>query len=270
MLRINLLPAYIAERRKTRLAIFLSSLLFLGITGLLLAYHFGSVAPARAAASQRAADEEAAAARVNDLNTQIQAVPFTDKVNFVRNVWFHNTVRSKVYRNAARYTDPAVEYSSMAANGTTLSMNAFVRSLDDLGRFYITMFGNPDVNAVSISGIPGYPRNRQQQYNFGGQNPFGEQAPTAAAAYWPVQVVATLVRPIVTPQLPATLLGNQQGGMGGMMGMPGGMGGPMGAPMMSGPGMGGPAMSGPAMSGPGAGGPEVDGPGDNPGGAPTQ
>jgi hypothetical protein len=260
MLRINLLPAYIAEQRRTRLAMFFAGLLFAGITAVLLAYHFGSVDPARKAALEEAATLEAQVQRVNELNTQIQAEqaklkPIKDKVDFVADVRFHNTVRSKVFRNAARYTDRAVEYASMAANGTTLSMNAYVKSLDDLGRYYITMFGNPDVNAVSISGMFGWPRNRQQQVTFGGQNPFGEQAPAAASAWWPVQVVATLVRPIVTPQLPATLLGNQQqgmgmGGFGGSGMMPGMSGPPMG---MSGPGMSGPEMGAPpTMSGPGA------------------
>jgi len=264
MLRINLLPAYIAERRKTRAAIVMSTLLFLAVTGGLLAYNFGVLQPAVAAREQEAADQEAIVAQVKDLETKIQeettkATPYKEKVGFVKEVHFQNTIRSKIYRNAARYTDPKVEYSSMAANANVLSMNAYVRSLDDLGRMYITMFGNPDVNAVSISGIPGYPMNRTQTQTFGGYNPQTNQAPSQASQWWPVQVVATLIRPIVTPQLPASLQATQAG-FGGM----GGMGG--------GPMMGGPMMSGPSMSGPSMGAPATD-PGDNPaaggGGAPA-
>jgi hypothetical protein len=258
MLRINLLPAYIAERKKTRLAIILASLLFLGITGLGLGYHFGVLTPQVEEAKRLADEEQVKADRVTQLIAAIEAEkqkikPIEDKVNFVENVWFHNTVRSKVFRNAARFTDPKVEFSGMAANGNTLSINAYARSLDDLGRFYIGMFGNPDVSAVSISGIPGWPRNRADQSNFQGYNPLGNQAQTAASEWWPVQMVATLVRPIVTPQLPATLTGGGQGGFG----MPGGMGGPG----MMGP-MGGGPMDGGAMGDMPGGGPPPDaGPG---------
>jgi len=78
--------------------------------------------------------------------------------------------------------------------------------------------------------------NRTQTQNFGGYDPTGrngQQAPSQAAQWWPVQMVATLIRPIVTPDLPASLQ-TGQAGFGGMPGMGGG-GAMMGAPSFSGP-----------------------------------
>jgi len=250
MLRINLLPAYIAERKKTTTAIVLASVLWLLVLGLGLGYYFGSLSPQVADAETAATKEQAAADAVTkyaaDTDTLREKIkPLKDKVDFVKLVRFHNQIRQKIYRNAARYTYKNVEYNQMAINDRTLVVSAFVKNVSDLGRFYINMFGNPDVTAVSIQVIPSWPPIQQQQPG----NPFGGGPSPAEAGWFPVQLTATLVRPVVLPQLPASLFGGGTGAAGGG-GM--GVGGP---PMMGGYGGGPPMMGGYGGGGAGYGGP---------------
>ena len=173
MLRINLLPAYIAERRKTRTAIVLSTAVFaIACAGLL--FFFLNLSAAVAAKEQEATDEEAKQAEVvaiksktSQIRTQI--APLQDKVTFVENVKFYNTLAPRIYRNAAKYTIRQVEYNSMKVAGNTLTIGGFVsgddgkgnssgkQSVENFGRYLITFFGNPDITALSVAGLPGYP-----------------------------------------------------------------------------------------------------------------
>lgn len=242
MLRINLLPASLGEQKKVRLAIILASLLFAGVLFGMLGYHFLKIIPDAQAAEQRATDEETQQARVqkisDDAKSELQRVqPILDKVNFVESVQFHNTIRQTIFANTARYTIPQVEYDGMSVNNNVLSVSAYAKNLSDLGRFYLYMFGNPDLTAVSIQGIPSWP-----PANRNPADPFGN--PQQGGTWFPVQMTGTLVRPVVTPTLPASLFGGQaQGGAGGFGGgFPGGAGGlPPGYGGFSGPPGGGPS-----------------------------
>jgi hypothetical protein len=220
MLRINLLPAYLAEQKKTRLAIILASLLFASVLFGMLGYHFLAQKPETTRLTEEADDAErrrdaAQAIQRQAQDTLAKVQPILDKVNFVEDVRFHNTIRQKIYENAARFTIREVEYDSMAVQGSSFSANAYCKSIADLGRFYLTMFGNPDFTAVSIQGIPGWPNAATlQQSPFGGgqglgQSPFDgqqRQQVNSGAAWFPVQLAATVVKPVVTPALPASLL----------------------------------------------------------------
>lgn len=215
MLRINLLPAYIAERKKTRNAIIGASALVLLVLGIGLYYNFGMLKPdidkrVAEAEEQERQQKEVEAIGQQATTTAALIIPYQEKVEFVKAVQFANIVRQKIYRNAARYTYRTVEYDKMDVTGNTLSISGAVRSVADLGRMYITMFGNPDVTAVSIQGIPSYPNN-QPVYdpNTGGPSP-------TQGNWFPVQLTATLVQPVVTPQLPASLgaTGTTGGGFG--------------------------------------------------------
>jgi hypothetical protein len=237
MLRINLLPAYIAERKKTRTAIILASLLWLLVLGAGLGYFFGVLNPQVAQKEQDANDMQTKGDAVTTFASETDALrqkigPIKEKVDFVEQVRFHNKIRQRIFRNAARYTYRKVEYNAMSVNGNVLTVSAFVKNLSDLGRFYITMFGNPDVTAVSIQGSPpGWPQNQQQTTNL---NPFTPGPTPDQAGWFPVQLTATLVRPVVTPQLPASLGGGTRGIGGGRIG--GGGFGPPGAMGGMGPG----------------------------------
>jgi hypothetical protein len=237
MLRINLLPAYIAERRKVRTAIAVATALWLIVLVGGLVYTFGSLQPKVAAREQEATAREADAAAeqaYESATTQLRSkiAPLQEKVAFVEAVRYHNRIRQKIFRQAAAYTYREIELNSMAVAGNTLSMGAIAKSVGDIGRFYIYMFGNPDVTAVSISQLPGYNQVRQQTpVSYPG-------GPPPLPPSFPVTLTATLVQAVAPPQLPAGLGAGGAGGAG-IPGMP---------PGMPGPGMDG--MMSPEMAGP--------------------
>ena len=161
MLRINLLPAYFAERRKTRLAIVGFSVGFLAVTAAMLGWFFVQKHNTEALEAQASAEADKAA-QVVAIQTEATGIrakvqPIKDKEEFVKAVLFQNSLRSRIFRQAAAYTYRDVEYRSMVIAGNTLNVQASSKRVSDIGRYLITMFGNPDLTAVSISGIPGWP-----------------------------------------------------------------------------------------------------------------
>jgi hypothetical protein len=179
--------------------------------------------------------------------------PLKDKVNFVKQVRWYNGLRPRIFEQAARYTDPRVEYTSMAVQGDTLSIKGRVKKLSDASNYYLAMSANPDVKAVGWKGIYGWPNNKTNQTSGPGQ------AADPNASGFDIDVVAQLTNTITAPAPPGG--GGGAGGAGGMMGGPpggamggyggGGMGGPPGG-AMGGYSGGGPPSGG--MGGYGAGG----------------
>ena len=276
MLRINLLPAYIAERRKTKTATFASIALFALVCASLLFVYMGKAA-AVTAKEQEATDEEAKQAEVVTIKsktTQIrtQIAPLQDKVTFVKNVKFYNTLAPRIYRNAAKYTIRQVEYNSMNIAGSALTIGGFVsgddgkgnssgkQSVENFGRYLITFFGNPDITALSVAGLPGYPSvatgtgtgtpnggapgfpgGGQGGPRAGGLGQLGSQGgpggiggpgfpdPSAALGQvpgrpgFPFSATATLKRPVTSPNVPASA----GGGTSTTAGSPAGLGGPV-------------------------------------------
>ena len=230
MLRINLLPAYIAVQKKTRATWWWAGSLLAVCIAAPLVYRFAVQDPLYNDTVNKANEANAAALLVEDTTaktqTELQKIqPIQAKVDFVKSVQFYNTLPGLIYRNVARYTYRGVEYSSMAVQGDSLSINASVPTLKDVGRFYLTLFGNPDIKALSIKGMPNYQTMEAIR-----------QLPPDARRGFPIQVAAQLVQNVSPPSAPT---GAGGGGMGGM-----GMGSGMGSGMMS---------SGMSMMPPGAG-----------------
>ncbi len=208
-LRINLLPASIAERRQTQQALVACVALSALLVGASLAYAASQQVKAKAAETEADAMETQAtgkAKEVSDIKAEAsklraQIQPISDRVDFVKQVKFYNTWVQKIYRRAALYTDSRVEYSSMAVNGGTLAMTGYVQSVDDLARYLITFYGNPDVTAVSVSGPPGWQRPSQVSIN-----PL-QQSATAPKGF-SFSVNATLYKALQRPALPTSLGGD--------------------------------------------------------------
>jgi Tfp pilus assembly protein PilN len=257
MLRINLLPTYLEEQKKLRLAIVGASLLFAAVTAGMLGYHFLKLKADETAATDRATAAAEARTAAEAINTKADGVltsirPILDKTEFVEQVRFQNEIRQRIFANAAKYTDAKVEYDSMSVNGDTFTVNAYCRSIADLGRFYLTMFNNPDFTAVSIQGIPGWPNAASVNSKIG-QNPFGagDAQQQRLSTWFPVQLTAKMVRPVVSPALPTSL----SGGAGGAGGFPGGPFGGGGFPGGGRPSFSGPPAGSGAPADPGAGAP---------------
>jgi hypothetical protein len=167
MLRINLLPAYIAERRKRNLAIVVS-IFMVALPCVALMVYYTSLKAQAADEKQLADDTEQKKADIDAINAKAQSTldkvkPIIDKVAFVDNIHFYNTLPGRIYSQAARYTIPQAEYNSMSASGTTLAMTGFIAgqsgpdAVANFGRYLVTFFGNPDITALSVNGLPGYP-----------------------------------------------------------------------------------------------------------------
>ena len=250
MLRINLLPAYIAEKRLTRMTTIATVLCALVVVGAVLAHYISAVQAANDM-EQQANDADAAARIVEDIQsaatTKLAEIqPIQAKVDFVKGVQTYNLLVPEIYRNVAKYTYRKVEYNSMNVNGDTLQVSAYVQNLADVGRFYLTLFANPDIKALSIKGIPGWPNASSQNVPLPGQG-----VPDPNSGGFPLAVTAQLMNPVAAPAYGGA--GGAQGGggmpsMGGMGGRPGGM--PMmGAPMGGGGGSMGGSPAGGSMNG---------------------
>lgn len=242
MLRINLLPAYIAEQKKTRATWWWAGSVLAACIAAPLVYRFAFQDPKydETLTAANNADTAAAAVEATEQKTKdelAKIAPIQAKVDFVKNIQYYNRFPGLVYRNVARYTYRGVEYNSMAVQGDSLSISASVPKLEDVGRFYLTLFGNPDLKALSIQGMPDWQRMQQIR-----------QLPPDAQRGFPIQVAAQLIHNVVPPTAPVA--GAAAAGMaGGMMG-PGAMG-----PGAMGPGAMGPGGDGgmPPAAGGGAG-----------------
>jgi hypothetical protein len=239
MLRINLLPAYIAEQKKKKANLVWAFLLPAVCIAAPLIYRFVPQEQAyndiKAKADQ--ADTDATAVETTESNTTAklsEIQPLQAKVDFVKDIQFYNRFPGLVYKNVARYTYRGVEYNSMAVQGDSLSVNAFVPKLEDVGRFYLTLFGNPDIKALSIKGMPNWQTMQAMK-----------QMPPDAQRGFPIQVAAQLVHSVNPPVPPAG--GAAGGGMG--AGMSGMMSGSMPPGAMMGGGGGGGIPGGAGKSG---------------------
>jgi hypothetical protein len=244
VLRINLMPAYIAEQRKTKAAVVGTVVGVVAVVGGLLGYQFGYLVPSVNTMIEEANAADADAKIVEGIEAETTTTlslikPLQDKVNFVKSVQFHNVLVPQIYRNVAKYTYRKVEYSSMAVNGDSLSINAYVQNLSDVGKFYLTLFANPDIKSVSISALPGWPNASTQTVGLPGEAPLDPNA-----SGFPLQVSANLLMPVAAPAPPGGGGAAAGGGFGGMMGGSGSMMG--GAGMRGG---GGPMMGAPMAGG---------------------
>ncbi len=249
MLRVNLLPAYLGEQKKRTTQYVLAGLLLTAVVGAMLGWHFGQVKPAELKMAEEAADADRRATEVETLRSKNDAeeatiAPLKAKVNFVKQVRWYNGLRPRIFEQAARYTDPRVEYNSMTVQGDTLAIKGRVKKLSDAASYYLAMSANPDVKAVGWKGIYGWPNTKTNQTIGPGQ-----QADPNAAGF-DIDVVAQLTNSVAAPAPPGG--GSSVGGAGGGGGG-GGVGGPPG-------GGGGGYGGGGGGGGYGAGGGQAGGP----------
>ena len=255
VLRINLMPAYIAEQRKTKAAVVGTVAGVVAVIGGLLGFQYAYLVPTVNKKIEDANEADSAAKAVEKTEADVASLLASikvkqDKNQFIREVAFNNSLTPQIYRNVAKYTYRKVEYDAMSLTGDTLNISAYVMGLSDVGKFYLTLWANPDLKAVSIaSQLPAW---NKQNLDVTGLP--SEKSIDVNAGRFPIQIRATLLKPIVTPVVPG---GTQQPGM--PNGMMGGAGSPMGGfggRNAGAPGMAMPPMGGGAPAGSGGGGPQ--------------
>lgn len=220
MLRINLLPAYVTQRRLTKRLSFVFALLFiLCVVAPLTAFvtmkaHLNDVL-------QQADTAEARKKATDDLrtlaaSTLAQVKPIQDKLDFVEAVhknprdWvkLYNTLADTSPKSSFIYTDAAV-------SGATMSIKAYSPSVEEVGRYLQAMYHEPDFQTVAVDHVPGYPDNVRHLYYLNGVLVFADGATSSS--------------------VPGGSSGGSPGGMSGSSSYPGGMGSSGGSPS----GMGG-------------------------------
>ncbi len=189
MLRINLLPSYVTQRRLTkRLVPVFAILVLLSVALPLVAYvsmkkHLADLTQQAETAEQAKTANDALEALATSTRAQVQ--PILDKVNFVAAVHKHNRDQVAVI-NAVADQSPTGNahfiYSGIApgAGYQTMSIKAYSPSVEQVGRYLQAMYHAPVFSSVAVDKIPGYPDNVQHRWYLGRTMVFADGAASAS------------------------------------------------------------------------------------------
>ena len=160
MLRIDLLPSYVAQRRLTRQLTVLFMCLLAAIIVLGLGYSI-PIKQASADFAAKATVAEGFQTQVTGLQTDKAAIdalkpPYDTKIKFCDDVQAHNLAYPTLYHKLAEYTVPSILYSSMSVTGTSLGIAAYTPSLPELSNYLAHIWNDPDLKSVTVSAFPGY------------------------------------------------------------------------------------------------------------------
>src|ERR1700722_18835467 len=155
MLRINLLPPYVALARATKKLFVGFSVLLVVLVAALLGWYF-TLVPQVAQEKNMADAAEAAQQKVEDLNTQASAAtasiaPIQANVDFYNAALKYNVAYLQLYHNIFTYTSPEVVYNSLSVSGTTMTISGYTPSFSALGRYLLEMYHEPDITALTLS-----------------------------------------------------------------------------------------------------------------------
>lgn len=171
MLKINLLPPYIWEKRKVRQAAFLFGVLFLAVLAGMVAWYVTLQNRERDLGIQ-VAEMEQRANEVRQLEAQLQAekskIPAIQaKVAFIEGVMEYNTLYPKLYEELAKYTYNRIVYTSVEPSSNQLKIAAHARSVGDCGRYLLNMYRASHIfTQVGIDSVPGWDGAGPRGFNF--------------------------------------------------------------------------------------------------------
>lgn len=263
MIKINLLPKSINEKKIVKNIAIMFGALFLAIIVGAVLYTQMVLVP-QVEEQQRMADEairieeEVKAIESKTADFAAQTAAIQTKLTFINNVLEYNKKFPKLYEDIAKWTYEKIAYTGMTCDGTQVAMSARARSLDDLGRFLLNMYRATDLfSEVTISGVPGYPAGANSfgggitlpqgspgsgpQANLAGMPAIAESVLSGPIArYLNFTVNCKLKTPITAPSFSGGTATSADAGAAG-----GGVAGPMAPPDM-GPGLSpGPSGMGP-------------------------
>jgi len=179
MLRINLLPSYVNQRRLARRLMIGFSFGFLLCLLVPLAYYLTLENDLKIISAK--ADDAEAGKRITDSRKAQAAAartgvkPTQDKLDFVFAVdaytrqWvaLYNTLADSSPRSTLIYTDASV-------TGPTMTIKAYSPSVADVGRYLQAMYNEPDFKDVGVDKVPGYPDNVRHLYYLKGKLVFAD------------------------------------------------------------------------------------------------
>lgn len=189
MLRINLLPTYVTQRRLTkRLVPIFALLVLLSVALPLVAYvtmqtHLKDLTQQAETAEQAKTANDALEAQA--ASTKAQVKPIQDKVDFVAAVHAYiraqvaliSTVADKSPRGNAGFI-----YSGIAPGPgySTVVIKAYSPSVEQVGRYLQAMYQQPVFSSVAVDKIPGYPDNVQHRWYLGRTMVYADGATASA------------------------------------------------------------------------------------------
>lgn len=181
MLRINLLPPYVQQRRLTKALI----PIFIGIVALFVAvplaayfYLHGKLTTL----TQEAADAVTGKGITDSLKTEAtttlaQVGPINAKLQFVKDIYAYERKWVALYNTLAETTPKSsFIYTGAEVTGPTMNIKAYSPSVEDVGRYLQVMYHEPDFSTVAVDHIPAYPDNVRHFYYLDGVLVFADGA----------------------------------------------------------------------------------------------
>ena len=190
MLRINLLPTYVQQRRLTKRLVPLFVVIFaLCVAAPLAAYFYER--NRLSTLTQQANDAVSGKSKTDALkaeaaNTVAQVAPIQAKLQFVEDCDDH--IRQVVALwNRLADTSPKSSfiYTGASVSGTTMSIKAYSPSVEEVGRYLQAMYHEPDFVTVAVDHIPAYPDNVRHLYFLNGVLVFADGATGTGATQTP-------------------------------------------------------------------------------------
>jgi hypothetical protein len=169
VLKINLLPPYIYERRKVRKAALIFGLLFAAVAAGIFGWWLMLSNQERNLKVQ-VEDMKAKAAQVEALQQQLSAEqaklpPIKSKVDYIKGVMAYNMKYPAIYAELANYTYSRIIYKSIKpSGGNSIAIDARARTVGDCGRYLLNMYRAQHIFtsvAISQSAIKGWSSNNQ-------------------------------------------------------------------------------------------------------------
>jgi hypothetical protein len=224
MLRINLLPSYVAQRRMTKKFIVAWTVAFAAVVAIELAFQFAYLYPTDASETQKAQEAVQAQTYITSENalassTTATVAPIQGKINFVNGVQTYNQYYPTLFETVARFTSPRILYYGMSVSGSTMTIDAYTPSIDELGRYLQVMYHEPDFTSVSISSIPTPDQAAEKVYYYkgavigesGGTNKTSAAGTTTTTSLpgIPPGISVTLPAGVVLPSAPTAASANR-------------------------------------------------------------
>ena len=187
MLRINLLPSYVTQRRLTKqlIPIFVGAFL-LCLAAPLVVYF--TLHTALVNLTQQASDAVAGKAKTDGykadaVTTLAQVAPINAKLQFFNDVEAYPLKWIELFNTLADTTPKSsFIYTGAAVTGTTLALKAYSPSVEEVGRYLQVMYHEPDFTTVAVDKIPAYPDNIRHLYYLNGVMVFADGATAGSSS----------------------------------------------------------------------------------------
>jgi hypothetical protein len=174
MIKINLLPPHIHQRKQIKVAV--------GIVGVLLVAEIAGLLAARTAPQKlkdelttTLADRDSKLNNVKTVGTEASTVvsgeqALAPKYNFITDMLKYNKAYPDLYQRTAGYTYKEAMFLNLEAFGSQLKFDAYVSDPADVARLMVGLSNSPDFTGLpQVSGVPDYDsaerKKREQDLN---------------------------------------------------------------------------------------------------------